>query len=324
MAAKGLVPMQPPVLATALTFFLGDADEEIREAAQKSLLEMPDNMIEGIVKGQAHPKTLDFFAKEKTDHESIIENILLNRSTTDDTFLFLAERTNERHANMIAQNQVRLLRSPAIAEKLKKNPNALKSTLDTMVSFLRINGVNLQGESPELTRDEINAILQAEEPTGPESLPETLVEEMDEDDPEVEQKKQSLYQLVQNLTVSEKVKLALKGNKEARGLLIKDSNKIVSSSVVKSPKITEQEILAIAQMRSVNDEVIRIIARTPDWTRNYTLQVALANNPKTPFPVALKFVRVLHISDLQKIAKNKNVSSQLQKLAKELYNQKRK
>src|SRR5262249_53344260 len=103
----------------------------------------------------------------------------------------------------------------------------------------------------------------------------------------------------------------------------KDSNKVVASAVIKSPRITEGEVLAISQMRTVHDEIIRLISNNQEWTRNYNLQVALANNPKTPFPVALKFVRQLRPPDLQKLAKNKNIPSQLSKISKELFEKKR-
>ena len=323
LAAKGLVPMAPSMLATALTFLLQDADEEVREAAKRSLLEMPISMVQGIVKEPAHPKTLDFFGRGKMEEEKVVEAIILNPLTPDDTFVYLAEKVNERLASMIATNQVRLLRTPLIAETLRKNTNALKSVLDTMVSFLRISGVVLEGESPELTNEEIKQILNEPEPVGaPPLLPQDLVEEKEEE--VTDEKKKSLYQQIQGMAVAQKVKLALKGNKEARSLLIKDSNKIVAAAVIKSPRITDGEVMAIAQMRTSHDEVIRIIAGNPDWMKNYNIQSALANNPKTPFPVAIRIVRQLRPPDLEKLGRNKNVTGQLSKIAKELYEQKRK
>jgi hypothetical protein len=79
----------------------------------------------------------------------------------------------------------------------------------------------------------------------------------------------SLYSLIQNLSVFQKIKLGRLGNKEARSLLVRDRNKIVAIAAVTSPKITEQELLTIAQSRSVGDEVIRVICRNKEATRNY-------------------------------------------------------
>ncbi|MCK7488830.1 MAG: hypothetical protein MZU79_00205 [Anaerotruncus sp.] len=56
----------------------------------------------------------------------------------------------------------------------------------------------------------------------------------------------SLFQKIQTMSVSEKLDLARKASKEARSILIRDSNKLVQLAVVNSPKITESEILAIS------------------------------------------------------------------------------
>jgi len=128
---------------------------------------------------------------------------------------------------------------------------------------------------------------------------------------------------IAKLSIPQKVKIALLGNKEVRTILIKDSNKIVSTSVIKSPKITENEIHSITQMRSVNDEIIRIIAGSKDWTKKYCIKLALCNNPKTPFPIAMKFLRFLNAKDTGDLSRNKNVSPQIQKMAKQNYNKMR-
>lgn len=334
IVARGLVPMAPLVLATVLTFLLEDPDPETAGEAKKSLLETKDTVLEKLLREPIHPKTLDFFARERVNAEHILEAVLLNENTADPTILFLADKVPERLTTIIINNQVRILRNPAIGEAVKKNPNALKSAIDTMVSFLRLNGILLEGESPELTPEEMAEILHAPEPElaaaegapPPEpEFPAEFLDEFEEEEEEVtEEKKKSLYQAIQTMNVGQKIKLALLGNKEARTMLIKDSNKIVATSVIKSPKITDGEVVAIANMRTVYDEIIRVIARTAEWTRHYSVQSALANNPKTPFPIALRFARSLNLSDLDKLARNKNVPSQLAKIAKQMFEERRK
>ncbi len=135
--------------------------------------------------------------------------------------------------------------------------------------------------------------------------------------------KLSVYQYIQTIKTGQKIKLALKGNKEARSILIKDSNKVISSAVVKNPRITDGEILTICQNRSINDEILRLICQKAEWIKHYSVQVALANNPKTPFQLGLRFTRMLTANDLKKLSKNKNAPSQLQKISKELYEKKR-
>ena len=132
---------------------------------------------------------------------------------------------------------------------------------------------------------------------------------VEESDPDVEETSGNLYALVQQMSVFQKIKLARLGNAEARGLLVRDRNKVVAVAAVSSPKIGDQEIIAFAQSRGVSDEVLRLIANNRTWTRNYQVKLALATNPKTPQPTAMKFVNFLQDTDLRHIVKSKDVPS---------------
>ncbi len=129
---------------------------------------------------------------------------------------------------------------------------------------------------------------------------------------------ESLYHRIQQMGVSEKVKLALLGSREARDILVRDSNKMVAIAVVKSPKIQESEVESIAKSRNVAEEVLRQVASTKEWTKSYTIKLNLAANPKTPIPIAMKFLSHLRELDLRKLAKSKDVSSVLAQQARRM------
>ncbi len=111
--------------------------------------------------------------------------------------------------------------------------------------------------------------------------------------------------------VGDKIKVALTGDKEWRSLLIKDSNKLVNSAVVKNPRITEPEILTISKSVVQNDEILRIICQNKEWVKNPAIRKALVLNNKTPLPVAIRFMGFLSEKDLSGMAKSKNISSVL-------------
>lgn len=320
--AQGILPVPPAVLVAAVSLLLKDADAEITGAAQKTLEGVPVSLLKTILKDTASSEAIDFYARSATSTPDLIELTLLNPNTSDATLIYLSSIANEAQATIIMNNQVRLLQNQAIAEAIKKNPNALKSSVDMMVSFLRINGISLEGETAELSDKEIAELLTFQE-SGFDLPPELVQEEHELTEPITEEKRKSIYKAIQTMNIASKVKLALKGNKEARSILIKDSNKVVASAVIKSPRITDGEVFSICNMKTVHDEVIRIICNKNDWTKNYNVQVALANNPKTPFPIGLKFTRQLRVPDLVKLSKNKNAPSQLMKIAKELVDQKK-
>jgi len=139
-----------------------------------------------------------------------------------------------------------------------------------------------------------------------------------------EEEFKSKYQLAQTMGVGEKIKTALTGDKEWRSLLIKDSNKLVNGAVVKNPRITEPEILAIAKSVIQNDEIIRVICQNKDWVKNYEIRKALVLNHKTPLPVALRYMTFLSEKDLGAMAKSKNVSSVLSNAARRILSNKKK
>ena len=120
---------------------------------------------------------------------------------------------------------------------------------------------------------------------------------------------QSKYQMAQAMGVSEKIKAALTGDKEWRSILIKDSNKLVSVSVIRNPRISESEVLQICKSTVQNDEIMRVICANKEWVKNPLIRKALAENNKTPLPAALRFVALLSEKDLSSLAKSKNVSS---------------
>lgn len=128
----------------------------------------------------------------------------------------------------------------------------------------------------------------------------------------------SKYQLLQHMSIAEKIKMAMIGDKEWRSLLIKESNKLISTAVIKNPRITEPEVLAIAKASELNEEVIRLICINKDWIKVYPIRKALVENCKTPLPKALRFLATLNEKDILALAKSKNISTTVARQAQRL------
>lgn len=163
----------------------------------------------------------------------------------------------------------------------------------------------------------------SEQPAHEEETPEETPEK---ETPETEDEEEfrSKYQMAQSMGVGEKIKMALTGDKEWRSILVKDSNKLVNGAVVKNPRITEPEILAISKSAIQNDEIIRVICHNKEWVKNYEIRKALVLNNKTPLPVALRFMGFLTEKDLGSMAKSKNISSVLSNQARRMLATKKK
>jgi hypothetical protein len=140
---------------------------------------------------------------------------------------------------------------------------------------------------------------------------------VDEDDTDYgaeamsEEDKASLFEKLANMSVPQKVKAAMKGTREMRAVLIRDPNKLVSLSVLSSPKLTETEVEAFARMGSVAEDVLRTIARRRAWMKNYPVVLALTKNSKTPVAISLNLLPRLNDGDVKRLSTDRNVPEPL-------------
>jgi hypothetical protein len=128
----------------------------------------------------------------------------------------------------------------------------------------------------------------------------------------------SLIRRIMFMTVKDRVKLAIKGDREARGILIRDSNKVVATGVIHNPRITDHEIENISSMRAVAEEVLRLIGNNRAWARSYPIIHNLARNPRTPMATAVQILSRIRTRDLKAITQNRNVSEAVRRQASRL------
>jgi hypothetical protein len=123
-------------------------------------------------------------------------------------------------------------------------------------------------------------------------------------------------QKLAKMSFSERLKAAMKGSREMRAILIRDSNKMISAAVLSSPKLSEPEIEGFAKMASISEEVLRVIANNRAWTKNYNVLLGLTKNPKTPLAMSLNFMNRLSSRDLQQLSVDRNVPEPLRVAAR--------
>jgi len=120
------------------------------------------------------------------------------------------------------------------------------------------------------------------------------------------------------LPVIDRVKLAMRGSREQRSVLVRDPNRLVAAAVLSSPKLTETEVEGIARMVNVSDEVLRTIGTARTWTRNYGVVTALTRNPKTPPAISMPLVGRLNERDLRLLSVDRNVPEGVRLAARKL------
>jgi hypothetical protein len=336
MGAKGLVPaVAAPDLVTLLWFLTFDEEPQVRDTAARTAEGLPDK-IWGVAlrsEGLKGP-VLDWLADRFAGRDAGLELLLLNPSTPDETVARLAPTVGPRLVDIVRQNELRLLRHDDIIRGLCRNPAALASTIDGACDFCVRNGLvlldvpqiveahkRIHGVDPTARpAEETAAVLMAE-------YAEELAQERDDgaarsETPEDLQKKLTITQRIMKMSVAEKIKLATLGNREARTILLRDSNKLVSLAAAQSPRITDGEILGLANSKTAGSDLLRFIYDNREFLKTYAIRLALVRNPKVPLPTALKFLPTLQERDIKDLARDRNVPATVQAQAKSWVNKK--
>jgi hypothetical protein len=142
----------------------------------------------------------------------------------------------------------------------------------------------------------------------PEEVPETADDPLIDDGAASDEAEDIDPRVLSTMPVVDRLKIAMRGNREQRAQLIRDANKMVSVAVLGSPKVTEAEVEGYARMANLSEDVLRVIATNRAWVKNYNIVSALTRNPKTPTALAMGFLQRLNERDLKMIAIDRNAS----------------
>lgn len=308
MAARGALPLAGRDLVTVLFFMLHGRDAELRSQAQATLLELPSSVLAGVMRAlDWPPQLLDYLARTRPEDRALLEVLFQHPGLADATLLALGERSATA-VELLAHNQVRLENCPGLVEVLLANPATDRATKFRL--GWQDPAAELPPAQPEETGDDEESEVDSEDDLTVAADQDQAGEGTEEGEP-VEEINLSKYQQALELGVSEKIKTALTGDKEWRTIFIKDPNKLVSSAVLKNPRITEGEVLTIAKNKSSSEELIRLITLNREWLKHYAIKKALIFHPRTPIQNALRYLTILGEKDMKSLAKSRGVSQVL-------------
>jgi hypothetical protein len=268
----------------------------------------------------ANEKVVHFVLTEalELNQPNIIGKIVRNQSMPHQFLVEIGERGDGPMLEILLENQIKLIAYPEILDAMDRNPTAsnyIKSKTREIRDFYLSEEKGAEIKKEDVI-EEIKEIFSGEreedEPT--EEIPAELIEE----------RTVTMLQRINEMSVSERIKMALTGDRTERMILIKDANKMVSSAVIQSPKVTEDEVVLIVRNKSLPGEIIANIARKREWTKNYIIMLELLQNPKTPVKDALGFIKRLHLRDLKQLSRDKNISPVVRQLAVNIQREKEK
>ncbi|HEX6097573.1 MAG TPA: hypothetical protein VF432_14695 [Thermoanaerobaculia bacterium] len=324
--ARGFLPLGQDDLIAVLAFLAMAPDPEIAGLAEASLQDIPSRV-------QA-----EFAANENvaSDHlvrlmcvstdALVLEALIRNKAIPDEQVAELARHAEARVQEVIVINHARILRAPQILDALAENPQLTSDVRR------RVHEARDEFFVKQKARDEAAALLEEEPevidlPLDPiADLLERAEQQPDEvshvaltESEKVDEQASAVWTRLNFMTVAEKVRLAYRGDRMIRMLLVRDRNKLICSAVMRNPRISEQEVEAIAGMRNVDDEVLRILGTRRQWMGKYNIMATLIRNPKAPVGVVLPFINRLTLRDLKGLKDDKGVQQVVREMARKAY-----
>jgi hypothetical protein len=200
----------------------------------------------------------------------------------------------------------------AITTFLQQNQSELSSSPDKPFEAVVVQeGTGIEGGSPPVAATAAlspsPAVAKAALKPAPGAIPE---------------RRDSTLQKISKLDIKGRIALAMRGNKEERSILIRDSTKLVALAVLDSPKVSEGEVEKFALQKNVLQAVLRAIPIKRQFMKNYSIVRNLVFNPRTPLDLSLSLMKNLLINDLRNLSGNKEVSDTVRKLALRMFKQK--
>ncbi|MFT4705448.1 MAG: hypothetical protein ACI81R_003159 [Bradymonadia bacterium] len=347
MAARGMLPVGPADLAM-LTYQLHlDVDPKISKAAADTMGGAPDEVVRGATAAPIDGQVLDWLAHLHFRSAVTMESVLLNRCTFDETFVWAAGQATESISELIATNEVRLLRTPEIIEALYMNPKARQSTLDRVIDLARRNGVKFEHltilkqlvedhryDTERAAADSTAAASSGKDEQFKDLLAESLKrdaddsddirKEIEEDEKEGGTRNKSLQTKLLGMNISGKVRMATLGSAQEREFLVKDNNRLVHMAAATSPKAQLKDVVSWSGNRTIPVGVLEFIANHRRYRRMYNVCVNLVNNPRCPIKHSTRIMPSLVDRDLKALTRNRNVPAVVQRQVKQIIDAKAK
>ncbi len=329
--ARGFLPLPQEELVAVLAYLTSHADAEIAEASRASLAELPKQIVLAFARSEeGNPEYLTRLMLSSTD-QVIVEALIRNKAVPDAAVAELSRRAEPSIQDVIVINQARILRTPAIIDALLENPvlsiDVRRRALETREEFFEKKARLLQTElppdlpvEPDLADAPNDVIADLLEKSEDPEFQQTSIStgELNSED-QKDEKKVAEWVRILNMTVAQKVIIAFRGDKSVRMLLVRERNKLVASSVMRNPRMTDQEAETIAGMRNVDEEVLRLLSLKRDWMAKYPIILNLCKNPKAPIGVVLPLINRLALRDLKSLKDDRGVSETVRTSAKRMF-----
>jgi hypothetical protein len=286
----GNAALTPDDRVELLTVLAVDPHSEISERALSLLMTMsPDSFLAAIARADADPRLFSYCVQNLSDKPGIADALALNPACPTANVTRVVAHLTTVGIQALLDNLERFTADPqlviAVTQIAPSNPEQRE-----LLAELQQNAV--------ATIDIADIAAEIE--------PDPVLRE-------------TLMQRVTQMNVVQRLTLALKGGRSERSLLIRDNNKLVQRCVLQSPRLTDSEVEAFANMTNLSKELLRQISLTRKFMKSYPTVKNLICNSKTPLDVSLHLLPRLNATDLRILTTNKNIPETLRSSALKLH-----
>lgn len=285
--------MSPEDRAEALAVLSTDSDPAIAERAQSVLLAQSlESILVALGRIDADPRLFPYCADNLADKGGIADALAANSKCPSALIARVASHLTAAGIHALLEDLDRLTFDPRLLASLLLSKAATPE----------------QRELLEETQKGALLVQSELEDAAAEVVPDKA-------------KRLTLLARLSQMSVVDRIQLAIKGGREERMLLIRDPNKIVQRGVLQSARLTDSEVESFAAMTNLTGEVLRQIAMNRAFMKNYVVVKNLTKNPKTPLDVSLRLLQRLTAPDLKLLTTNKNIPETLKSTAMKLHRQ---
>jgi hypothetical protein len=317
LAAQGILPLASEELIPLQVMLASDDDAMVANSAREALQSADTRLLGAYLAAEAPAEVLRWFALGHPD-PTLVETVLRRRNVPLDLLEEVAGSLGPEQQEVLLLRQDAIVDRPSILDHLEANER-LSTFARRRISEYRqhllprdtaIEAASREFDAATIAVAELDADDLAEiervraevAPTG-----------------EVDHRTGLSEAQIRSLPVPVRIKLCRGASRALRQILIRDSNRLVSLGVLANAAFSEDEIEQVASNRSMDEEVLAVIARRREWVSRYGVCKALVQNPRTPVGLSVRLVTRLSVRDLKTLRRDKNVPEPVRSAADRLY-----
>jgi hypothetical protein len=334
-SARGALPVSRDILHAVLVALCSDPVPGIAQAASKSLEGFKNEELTQLLGDPAiQPFVLNYYARLPELATEPLSALVANPELTDDTLVRIANSRAPAAIDALLLNQQRLAKCPAAVDALTANPSLNADQRRRFLDFVEhiVAPAPARTQEPEglldpellgpVSEEELRSLLgeMADLPfidleVG-EFLTGTSVIAGQDEIEAMGENFESVFKQLLRMNPAQKLRAAFRVGREGRGILIRDTNRMVASAVLRNPRLTEEEVVNFAAQKGLSEDIMRQIGGSRAWMGSYSVVHNVVRNPKTPIAIAMNNLSRLVTKDLTRIVRDRNIQEIVRRSAK--------